>query len=276
MVAQKSLNEFVKNQFFNLKTKVKLGQKNHQAAIQDLETKFGRLSRQHSTRLNGSLPSNTQTNPRPSPSNDKPYRPPPAQNEHVNVVFIRNGKTYDPLVNPNDKFTTIHDVSEDEADEAEREEEPSSSKPTQSKPPLKAYKPKISYPQHLRKEKMEERVVKNMLVQVGKFVFPVDFVILEMEEDNKVPLILGRPFLYIADAIIKVKSKELNLGVGDDRITFLINKAMQDSHSNDDSCFRMDVIDEVTEEELDVLLNDFEPFKSTFKKINETSLDKEF
>ncbi|GJS42275.1 hypothetical protein Tco_0567318 [Tanacetum coccineum] len=39
---------------------------------------------------------------------------------------------------------------------------------------------------------------------------------------------------------------------------------------------RMDVIDEVIEEELDALLNDSEPFLSTTKKINETSLDKEF
>ncbi|GKD19790.1 hypothetical protein Tco_1208948 [Tanacetum coccineum] len=72
-----------------------------------------------------------------------------------------------------------------------------------------------------------------------------------MEEDNKFPLILGRPFLHIADAIIKVKNKELILGVGDDSITFLIDKAMQHSHSNDDTCFRIDVIDEVTEEEID-------------------------
>ncbi|GJW92282.1 reverse transcriptase domain-containing protein [Tanacetum coccineum] len=44
-------------------------------------------------------------------------------------------------------------------------------------------------------------VAKNMLVQVGKFMFPVDFVILQMEEDDKVSLILGRPFLHTADAI---------------------------------------------------------------------------
>ncbi|GKE48286.1 hypothetical protein Tco_1479544 [Tanacetum coccineum] len=44
MVAQKSSNNFVKNQFFNLKTKVEQGETNHQASIQDLETKFGRLS----------------------------------------------------------------------------------------------------------------------------------------------------------------------------------------------------------------------------------------
>ncbi|GJY67526.1 reverse transcriptase domain-containing protein [Tanacetum coccineum] len=52
---------------------------------------------------------------------------------------------------------------------------------------------------------------KNMLVEVGKFTFPADFVILEMEEDSKVPLISGRPFLHTADAVIRVKQKQLNL-----------------------------------------------------------------
>ncbi|GJW29068.1 pentatricopeptide repeat-containing protein [Tanacetum coccineum] len=47
------------------------------------------------------------------------------------------------------------------------------------------------------------RIAGNMLVEVGKFTFPMDFVILEMEEDSKVPLILGRPFLHTADAEIR-------------------------------------------------------------------------
>ncbi|GJU83077.1 reverse transcriptase domain-containing protein [Tanacetum coccineum] len=42
-------------------------------------------------------------------------------------------------------------------------------------------------------------IAKNMLVEVGKFTFPADFVILEMEEDSKVPLIVGRPFLHTTD-----------------------------------------------------------------------------
>ncbi|GJZ86971.1 reverse transcriptase domain-containing protein [Tanacetum coccineum] len=57
-------------------------------------------------------------------------------------------------------------------------------------------------------------LAENMLVEVGKFTFPVDFVILEMKEDSKVPLILGRPFLHTADAVIRVKQKQLNLEVG--------------------------------------------------------------
>ncbi|GJX58862.1 hypothetical protein Tco_0290252 [Tanacetum coccineum] len=64
--------------------------------------------------------------------------------------------------------------------------------------------------------------------------------------------------------------------IGDDRITFLIDKAMRHSHSNDDTCFRMDVIDEVTEQELDALPDDSRPFSTTTEKISESSLDHEF
>ncbi|GJZ89229.1 reverse transcriptase domain-containing protein [Tanacetum coccineum] len=50
-------------------------------------------------------------------------------------------------------------------------------------------------------------IAENMLVKVGKFTFLADFVILEMEEDSKFPLILGRPFLHTANAVIRVKQK---------------------------------------------------------------------
>ncbi|GKA46224.1 reverse transcriptase domain-containing protein [Tanacetum coccineum] len=56
-------------------------------------------------------------------------------------------------------------------------------------------------------------IAEYMLVEVGKFTFLVDFVILEMEEDSKIPLILGRPFLHTADAVIQVKQKQLTLGL---------------------------------------------------------------
>ncbi|GJR11066.1 reverse transcriptase domain-containing protein [Tanacetum coccineum] len=103
----------------------------------------------------------------------------------------------------------------------------------------------------------------------------MNFVILQMEEDDRVPLILGRSFLHTVDANIRVKNKELNLGIGEDRATFHIDKAMQHSYVNDDTCFRMDVIDEITEYELDALLDDSKPFLNTLEKISETSLDKD-
>ncbi|GKA01238.1 ribonuclease H-like domain-containing protein [Tanacetum coccineum] len=95
-----------------------------------------------------------------------------------------------------------------------------------------------------------------MLVEVGKFTFPVDFVILEIEEDSKVPLVLGRPFLHTADAVIRVKQKQLNLRVGSERMVFSIDSAMKHSYSNDDTCFSIDVIDEILEEDFDALLDE--------------------
>ncbi|GKA31104.1 reverse transcriptase domain-containing protein [Tanacetum coccineum] len=91
-------------------------------------------------------------------------------------------------------------------------------------------------------------IAENMFVKVGKFTFPVDFVILKMEEDSKVPLILGRLFLHTADALIRVKQKQLNLGVGTERMIFirptlktLLLKMMI-------TCFSIVVIDEIVEE----------------------------
>ncbi|GKF12856.1 reverse transcriptase domain-containing protein [Tanacetum coccineum] len=96
----------------------------------------------------------------------------------------------------------------------------------------------------------------NMLVEVGKITFLVDFVILKIEEDSKVPLILRRPFLDTADAVIRVKQKQLNLGVGTERMTFSIDSMMKHSYSNNDTCFSIDVIDEILEEDFDALLDE--------------------
>ncbi|GJU35564.1 hypothetical protein Tco_1183918 [Tanacetum coccineum] len=60
-----------------------------------------RLADKQSGRPSGSLPSNTQPNPKGSSS--KPYQPPQARNEHVNAVFTRSGKSYDTPINPNDQ-----------------------------------------------------------------------------------------------------------------------------------------------------------------------------
>nr|GEY60607.1 reverse transcriptase domain-containing protein [Tanacetum cinerariifolium] len=51
-------------------------------------------------------------------------------------------------------------------------------------------------------------VAENVFVKVGKFYFPVDFVILDFVVDPRVPLILGRPFLSTAHALIDVYEEE--------------------------------------------------------------------
>ncbi|GJX22127.1 hypothetical protein Tco_0226572 [Tanacetum coccineum] len=87
--------------------------------IQSLETKFDRLADKQSGRPSGSLSSNTQPNPRGN--NSKAYQPPKSRNEHVNVVFTRSGKSYDPPDNPNNQQnnskTPINFNSDDEEEE---------------------------------------------------------------------------------------------------------------------------------------------------------------
>nr|GEX22925.1 reverse transcriptase domain-containing protein [Tanacetum cinerariifolium] len=85
----------------DLKTQLEIVAKNHQASIQNLKTEFDRLADKQSGRPSGSLLSNTQ--PNPQGSNSKAYQPPQARNEHVNVIFTRSAKSYNPPDNPNDQ-----------------------------------------------------------------------------------------------------------------------------------------------------------------------------
>ncbi|GKA80362.1 putative reverse transcriptase domain-containing protein [Tanacetum coccineum] len=68
--------------------------------------------------------------------------------------------------------------------------------------------------------KYPKGIAKNVLVGIGKFVFPIDFIILDMPEDIKVPLILGRPFLSTTRAKIDVFKRKITLRVGDEKIIF--------------------------------------------------------
>ena len=53
-------------------------------------------------------------------------------------------------------------------------------------------------------------IVENILVKIRNFFVPIDFVVLDMQEDMKTPLILGRPFLSTTNAHIDVGAKKLN------------------------------------------------------------------
>ncbi|GJY80197.1 putative reverse transcriptase domain-containing protein [Tanacetum coccineum] len=68
--------------------------------------------------------------------------------------------------------------------------------------------------------KYPKGIAKNVLVGIGKFIFPIDFIILDMPEDVKVPLILRRLFLSIAHAKIDVFKRKITLRVGDEKIIF--------------------------------------------------------
>jgi len=81
-------------------------------------------------------------------------------------------------------------------------------------------------------------IMEDVPVQVGKYFVPVDFVVMEMEEDKEVPIILGRPFLRTAGAIIDVSHGTLTMNLGGEKVSFPSDRAVKNPATN--SCFRVD------------------------------------
>ena len=90
-------------------------------------------------------------------------------------------------------------------------------------------------------------VLEDVLVKVNELVFPADFVILDMVEDEEMPLILGRPFLATGLALIDVEMGELMLRFHDEQVVFNIFEAMKHRDDNP-KCYRIDVVEEIVED----------------------------
>ncbi|KAI3445254.1 hypothetical protein Pfo_001919, partial [Paulownia fortunei] len=78
-----------------------------------------------------------------------------------------------------------------------------------------------------RSIKYPRRVIEDVLVKVDKFIFPADFIVLDMEEDQDIPIILGRPFLATGRALIDVQKGELILRVQDEQVSFNVFKEIK-------------------------------------------------
>ncbi|XP_050890014.1 uncharacterized protein LOC127095355 [Lathyrus oleraceus] len=65
-------------------------------------------------------------------------------------------------------------------------------------------------------------IMEDVLVKIDKFVFPVDFVILEMPEDEVIPLILDRPFLETGRCMIDIEEGTMTLKVYDEELKIYV------------------------------------------------------
>ncbi|GJU44809.1 hypothetical protein Tco_1202075 [Tanacetum coccineum] len=63
-------------------------------------------------------------------------------------------------------------------------------------------------------------IVKNLLIKIDKFILPIDFVILDMMEDFRIPVILGRPLLATVHAKVDIFQKTISLEVGNEKVIF--------------------------------------------------------
>ena len=101
-----------------------------------------------------------------------------------------------------------------------------------------------------------EGILEDVLIKVGKFIFLVDFVVINMEEDKKIPLLLGRPFLAIRAALIDVKKGELSLRVGTEEVHFNLNQSLKQHDVEQAQCIKIDNVNYVCKKLSDDLMNE--------------------
>nr|GEW09067.1 reverse transcriptase domain-containing protein [Tanacetum cinerariifolium] len=104
-------------------------------------------------------------------------------------------------------------------------------------------------------------VTEDVVVKVGKFHFPTDFVVVYFEADPRVPLILGRSFLRTGNALIDVYGEKITLRVNDEAVTFNLNQTMRYSSTYDDMWVnQIDVIDIAREEYAQEMFEEIEAY----------------
>ncbi|CAN6704003.1 unnamed protein product [Malus baccata var. baccata] len=87
-------------------------------------------------------------------------------------------------------------------------------------------------------------ILEDVIIKVDKFYLPADFIVLDMEEDNEVPLILGRPFMATAWTLIDVEAGTLTLRVQGESVVFKLFEAVKRPFEPE-KCFRVDVFDRI-------------------------------
>ncbi|KAG7567974.1 Integrase catalytic core [Arabidopsis thaliana x Arabidopsis arenosa] len=104
-----------------------------------------------------------------------------------------------------------------------------------------------------RSVRVPHGMLEDLPVRIGRVEIPTDFVVLEMDEEPKDPLILGRPFLATAGALIDVRRGKIDLNLGEDfKMTFDITKTMK-KPTIDGQVFYIEELDRLADELLEEL-----------------------
>ncbi|CAM8923106.1 unnamed protein product [Rhodiola kirilowii] len=78
-----------------------------------------------------------------------------------------------------------------------------------------------------RSSRTPRGVLRDVPIKVGKFFIPVDFYVLEMDVEQEMPVILGRPFLNTVEAVIRCGEGSIELKIGDEKLKFFLKNAMK-------------------------------------------------
>ncbi|XP_019056469.1 PREDICTED: uncharacterized protein LOC109116109 [Tarenaya hassleriana] len=80
-------------------------------------------------------------------------------------------------------------------------------------------------------------ILEDVPLKVGNFYILVDFVVLDMDEDPKVPIILGHQFLNTADVVMHVRAGRLAMKIGDETVEFTMDKNLKQPALTESACF---------------------------------------
>ena len=110
-----------------------------------------------------------------------------------------------------------------------------------------------------RSIKIPKGTVEDVLIQVDKFYYPVDFVVLDIEPiavgTNHVPIILGRPFLATSNAIINCRNGVMKLTFGNMTLELnIFHLSKMHMHQHEDDSEEVCAIEAILEEQANELL----------------------
>ena len=121
-----------------------------------------------------------------------------------------------------------------------------------------------------RSVKTPRGVVEDVLVQVDKFIYPVDFIVLDtqlVETCNSIPVILGRPFLATSNALINCKNGLMKLTFGNMTLELNVFNLCKQPPDQDEGIEEVDLIDSIVEEHVEG--STYDPLKNCFDELNE-------
>ncbi|GJS02068.1 hypothetical protein Tco_0318576 [Tanacetum coccineum] len=90
-------------------------------------------------------------------------------------------------------------------------------------------------------------IVRDLLIKIDKFILPIDFIILDILKDFRMPIILGRPLLITAHAKIDVFKKSISLEVGNEKVIFKLRNDLHDMKSESVLMIQSNIITEKDE-----------------------------
>jgi hypothetical protein len=107
-------------------------------------------------------------------------------------------------------------------------------------------------------------ILQDVLVRCAEFVFPADFVVLDMEECAEVPVLLGRPFLATGRALIDVEMGDLMLRLNDESVNFKVFESMVPYEKETPQCFQVEASEDILKDGTSV-----EASKPSFPELKE-------